>query len=381
MNQILHGDALTMLKTLPDESVHCCVTDPPYELGFMGKQWDKSGVAYNVDLWREVRRVLKPGGHLLAFGGSRTHHRIWCAIEDAGFEIRDTIMWVYGSGFPKSLDVSKAIDKAAGADVTVSSTDAAQQWQGWGTALKPAYEPIVVARKPIVGTVAQNVLKHGTGAINIDGCRIPTNGEELHEGAGGPLSHVRDGKPYPNPPHHNYGRTSGEKSFCGKGPAAITPPTGRWPANIILDEEAGAALDEQGGILTSGNNPSKRSADKHRTVYAGWKGERCLVHRGTDSGYASRFFYCAKASPSERGKDNNHPTVKPAALIEYLVKLVSREGGIVLDPFFGSGTTGLVCSRLNRDYIGIELNEQYIEMAKRRIEGDAPLLNSGGTNG
>jgi len=394
---ILHGDAITMLKTLPDESVHCCVTDPPYELGFMGKAWDSTGVAYNVDLWREVCRVLKPGGYLLAFGGSRTHHRIWCAIEDAGFEIRDTIMWVYGSGFPKSLDVSKAIDKAAGAerevvktvkkthiggehghegwsrpshfgedgitpkrsmDITTSATVAAKEWEGWGTALKPAHEPIVVARKPLIGTVVQNVLRHGTGAINVDGCRVETNGGELHEGSGGLLSHVRDRKVYPR------GRAGQPSSDCrykeaGSVDFAATPgprggdERGRWPANFIHDgsEEVVDLFP-----VTESGQPFTGIGDR---------------------GSASRFFYTAKASPAERGKGNNHPTVKPIALIEYLVKLVSREGGIVLDPFLGSGTTGLVCSRLNRDYIGIELNGEYVKMAKRRIEGDAPLLNVG----
>jgi site-specific DNA-methyltransferase (adenine-specific) len=233
---ILKGNCLDTLKTLPDCSVDSIVTDPPYELGFMGKSWDNSGIAYNVDLWRECLRVLKPGGHLLAFSGTRTYHRMVVAIEDSGFEIRDQIMWIYGSGFPKSLDVSKAIDKAAGAEskdrtvvtagkfgshenpkrnVTNADTPAtpeAQQWQGWGTALKPAHEPIVVARKPLIGTVAQNVLEHGTGALNIDGSRVGTA-----DGFGGGAK-----------------ETSGfAAGYEGDGFVASTQ--GRWPANVIHD--------------------------------------------------------------------------------------------------------------------------------------------------
>ena len=334
---ILKGNCLDTLKTLPDCSIDSIVTDPPYELGFMGKSWDNSGIAYNVEMWRECLRVLKPGGHLLAFSGSRTYHRMTVAIEDAGFEIRDQIMWLYGSGFPKSLDVSKAIDKAAGVSFTSEpasgvgfmtpegaggynttlnkltrsgeSTPEAQRWQGWGTALKPAHEPICVARKPLTGTVASNVLEWGTGALNIDGSRVEHNE---------PIKIMK-------------AQVGGNKVYGQSGRYEETTelkPEGRWPANVIHD-----GSDE---------------------VLAGFPND------------AGRFFYCAKASKSERnagleglpeqitntktppgtkgsnspragagrtgGAQNFHPTVKPLALMRYLIKLVTPPGGTVLDP-------------------------------------------------
>lgn len=413
---------------LKDQSVDAIITDPPYGIRFMGKAWDGADIIaqtanrarYSTDpskvagvrggyrsiaaeagkydrtttanqtfqewcgMWAlEALRVLKPGAYLLAFGGTRTFHRLTCAIEDAGFEIRDCINYLYGSGFPKSLDVSKAIDKAAGAereiidrvrpdgrttgysggsfnacDVSKTNgpaiTDAAKQWQGWGTALKPAWEPIIVARKPLQSTVAENVQEWGTGALNIDGCRIGTRGEDQINCTA--------------KTSHAYGEI---QRLAGKiYPADL----GRWPANLILDEEAAALLDEQSGELTSGNNPARRSADKHRNVYAGWKGEQCLVHRGTDSGGASRFFYTAKADKTDRGEGNNHPTVKPQDLIEYLIKLVSRPGAIILDPFSGSGTTALVADKMNRIGIGMDLERKYCELGNRRCYDDAPLL-------
>ncbi len=344
INQVLHGNSLEVLKTLEDNSVDSIVTDPPYELGFMGKKWDSTGIAYNVELWKECLRVLKPGGHLLAFGGTRTYHRMACAIEDAGFEIRDCIQWIYGSGFPKSHDISKAIDKKFGAD---PATPEAKQWEGWGTCLKPANEPIVLARKPLSEkTIADNVLKWGTGGLNIDGCRIGTDivgwGGRPSSGYSGGLDADTSGKP--------------------------RPVEGRFPANVILDEEAGALLDKQSGISRSSDKPRRNNnADNHDNYNCFGKYGNITTTGYSDTGGASRFFYCAKASRKERGEGNNHPTVKPIKLIEYLVTLITPPNGIVLDPFFGSGTTGIAAVNLGFNYIGIELDEQYVEIARRRI--------------
>jgi site-specific DNA-methyltransferase (adenine-specific) len=373
---ILHGNNLDILPTLPDNSVDSIVTDPPYELGFMGKKWDSSGIAYSVELWTECLRVLKPGGHLLSFGGTRTFHRVAVAIEDAGLEIRDNIAWLYGSGFPKSLDVSKAIDKAAGAERErvpyvggiasgqnnyggggkihlgskvgdKPSTPEAQQWNGWGTALKPAHEPIIVARKPLEGTVAHNVLTHGTGALNIDGSRIGHNE---------PIKIMKAQNQESKGFGQSIGRSKETTELSAKG---------RFPANIILDEHTAGLLDEQSD--------------------------------------ASRFFYVAKASKRDRnegledfdsvavgsyvgniGKQGNkigakpdvpnleaknfHPTVKPTALMEYLVKLVTPPNGTVLDPFTGSGSTGKAAILNGFDFIGIEMTEDYLPIIKGRLQ-------------
>ena len=380
---ILVGDCFEHLRGMGDCSVDAVVTDPPYELGFMGKAWDSSGVAYRVDLWGEVLRVLKPGGHLLAFGGSRTYHRLACAVEDAGFEIRDQIMWVYGSGFPKSLDVSKAIDKAAGAerevvgpgrwnhvkgdnerqrevlirpggrhDETAPATDAAKRWSGWGTALKPAHEPVVVARRPLVGTVAQNVLLWGTGAINIDECRVGI-GEPI-PGGGGYLGGAATR-------HDGWARPSHDHS------TGVSPHTlGRWPANLIHDGS-----------------------------------DEVLEHFPDAGGSAARFFYCAKAGRAERnagldglpklhvdfggngrlgagfnevthGKapspaQNHHPTVKPVALMRYLVRLVTPPDGVVFDPFLGSGTTAVAAILEGKRWVGCELTEEYVPIIEGRV--------------
>jgi DNA modification methylase len=366
-----HGDCIEVMRELPDASVDAVVTDPPYELGFMGKGWDASGIAYHPEVWAQAYRVLKPGGHLLAFGGTRTWHRLAVAVEDAGFDVRDSIAWMYGSGFPKSLDVSKAIDKAAGAerevvgtgtdvatriydngegerlpsqiDITAPATLAAQQWQGWGTALKPAFEPIVVARKPLIGTVAANVLTHGTGALNIDGCRVGT--EEIQ------VNTYAERGPF------------GE-SQVGNGYECKTS-TGRWPANVILDESQAAELDKQSGVTSSGR---RKAGDYGLMGYMGADIAPMPEVTG-DIGGASRFFYTAKASSAERPKDGDtaHPTVKPLDLMRYLVRLVTPPGGTVLEPFAGSGTTLEACIVEGFSVIGIELTEEYLPLIVQRV--------------
>ena len=477
MTAILHqGDCREVMASMGEASVDAIVTDPPYGLEFMGKGWDH-GVP-GVPFWTEALRVLKPGGHLLAFGGTRTHHRLTCAIEDAGFEVRDCLMWLYGSGFPKSLDVSKAIDRQrhdreeiyrvtawvrqardavgignaeidaafgfhgmaghwtsgasqpavptldqvpklldvlgdpdvpeeiaeilidsngmrgepgeawfrrevlgtravpighafAGATYggdssltetndTAPATEAAQTWDGWGTALKPAWEPIILARKPLVGTVAANVLAHGTGALNVDGCRV--------EG-------VLGGDP------HRFAKTDGGSFNAFTEAPPIVRAAGRWPANVLLDPEAAAMLDEQSGESKSVNAPRRNGDFKSPAKGA----ERAhITHGHTDSGGASRFFYTAKTSSAERsGSDgaggtatkNDHPTVKPVDLMAYLVKLVTPPEGTVLDPFMGSGSTGIAALRLGFEFIGIEREEGYLKIAEARIREDAPLFN------
>ena len=406
--KILHGSNLDILPTLPDNSVDSIVTDPPYELGFMGKKWDSSGIAYSVELWTECLRVLKPGGHLLSFGGTRTFHRVAVAIEDAGFEIRDNIAWLYGSGFPKSLDVSKAIDKAANFDGEVIGTEKidvgmqggsmhtgretkiqereikrlspeAEKWNGWGTALKPAHEPIIVARKPLIGTVAHNVLTHGTGALNIDGSRIGTD-DNLNGG------------------RYSDGKDETDSLVFGKGVNKrskndFEQPKGRWPANIILDEHTAGLLDEQSGVSTS-KAGSPRGTYK-KGLFANSEFNK-VGSEHNDSGGASRFFYVAKASKRDRNeglddfplrksdtrsetaaglwsemeaaKQNFHPTVKPTALMEYLVKLVTPPNGTVLDPFTGSGSTGKAAILNGFDFIGIEMTEDYLPIIDARLK-------------
>ena len=401
------------MKEMPDNSVDSIVTDPPYELGFMGKSWDASGIAFNIEVWQEALRVLKPGGHLIAFSGSRTYHRMAVAIEDAGFEIRDQIMWVYGSGFPKSHNVSKGIDKAADFKGEVIATekvdigmqggsmhagrgtnvverdvcelsDAAKQWDGWGTALKPAHEPMVLARKPHIGTVANNVLTYGTGGLNIEGSRVGTTVETW-------------------PSSRSY--AAGQMQPGGQGETQSTgnAPAGRWPANFIhdgSDEVVALFPDTKSGAV----KPYQRA---NRDSYSGSMPAESTFNKEGDSGSAARFFYCAKASKRDRNegldgfeaketfalnaggrekktaqgdwdnvtkrwisqpKANHHPTVKPTSLMQYLVRLVTPPNGIVLDPFMGSGSTGKACAYEGFDFIGIDQSAEYVEIARARIE-------------
>jgi DNA modification methylase len=363
------------------------VTDPPYGLSFMGKKWD-----YDVpseDIWRECLRVLKPGGHLLAFAGTRTQHRMAVRIEDAGFEIRDMIAWVYGSGFPKSRNVCLDMDKMEGhglnrghriavanrhhPDGTLEpngeqlaayepKTDAAREWQGWGTALKPALEPITVARKPLQSTVAANVLEHGTGAINIDGCRVPTD-DKLGGGMvsmGRPKASEGWDRPWMHDPE-----VTERKKIEAASKVAAAEALGRWPANVIHDgsEEVVGLFPETGkstggriGNAGGGSVPNVPTG----TFEAGNPGYG-------DTGSAARFFYCAKASKADRDADNKHPTVKPTALMRYLCRLVTPPGGIVLDPFMGSGSTGKAAILEGFQFIGIEREAEYVAIAKARI--------------
>jgi len=411
MFKLLHGDCLNTMPTLEENSVDAIVTDPPYGLSFMGKNWDHGvpGEAF----WQEALRVAKPGAHLLAFGGSRTYHRLACAIEDAGWEIRDTIMWVYGSGFPKSHNVSKAIDKEAGAEreyvgegvyasrkprpyeggtalnisvkdnrqgnpITAPATPLARQWDGWGTALKPAHEPIIMARKPFPGTVAQNVTTWGTGAINVDGGRV-------------------DGIPW-----QAHDATGLAKKFFTEGVAPVVHeephPNGRWPANLIHD---GSEEVLAGFPVTGPSSDRPRNNGEFKSVAKGRELPH-VTYGHNDTGSAARFFYCAKASKADRdegcghldlrqtiggggtndpnGDDvcgkygsvkslarNHHPTVKPTDLMRYLVRLVTPPNGIVLDPFMGSGSTGKAAILEGFGFVGIEREREYIDIAAARI--------------
>jgi site-specific DNA-methyltransferase (adenine-specific) len=414
------GDCLVVLPTLAENSIDSCCTDPPYHLtahkmttpqpiqaayndgkgnpfcrpqarqGFMGKQWDGGDIAFRPELWREVYRVLKPGAHLLAFGGTRTFHRMACAIEDAGFEIRDCVMWIYGSGFPKSHDVSKGIDRAAGAEREIigsydvpgyarsnvehgtqsrnkyrfdktsneSATDAAREWEGWGTALKPACEPIVLARKPLSeSTVAANVLKWGVGALNINECRVGTTknvpaSESTHDGIKG-----------------IYGEGIGPGSGNGSG---FNPNIGRWPANVIHDgsEEVTAGFPDSVARPADGAVNGKGSGSGE-FIQSGVYGAGRLSAART--GYrdaeqsAARFFYTAKADSDDR-LGSKHPTVKPLDLMQYLVRLVTPKGGTTLDPFAGTGTTGEAAWREGMKAVLIERESEYQDDIRRRME-------------
>lgn len=353
------GECVEVMRSMPDNSVDAIVTDPPYELGFMGKSWDNTGIAYQIDLWQEVLRVLKPGGHLLSFGGTRTYHRMACAIEDAGFEIRDQIQWIYGSGFPKSLNIGN----------------------GWGTALKPANEPIVLARKPLIGTVAKNVLEWGTGGLNIDGCRVDSNPRKTGT------------KPTSDKPTGSGSTLQG--SSKNRQAEYDELNQGRFPANVIHD-----GSDEVVGMFPQQKSPSTytRTSAAHGNIDWNPKESGTEQLGYGDSGSAARFFYCAKASRSERNAglegmeerskpvhirqsagrqkagemesmpmQNHHPTVKPIALMRYLCKLITPPNGTVLDPFMGSGTTGCAAVQEGFNFIGIEREREYYEIAEKRI--------------
>ena len=384
-SRLIHGDCLCEMPELQPDSVDAIVTDPPYGLagggkgGFMGKEWDRC--VPGVEFWRRAMRVAKPGAWLLAFGGTRTYHRLACAIEDAGWEIRDCIMWVFGGGWPKSLNIAKAIDRHNGykgrvvgtrkVDVSMQGgnllrgdhrrheveqevrelSPEAAKWDGFGTCLKPAYEPILVARKPLDGTVIDNVLKHGTGVLNIEACRVPLpEGDNLTDGI-------------ERNEHKADTQGMGFNFVSGNRPAGV----GRFPANLIHDgspevlELFPESRGQQGAV--TGKEPSETT----RGIYGKFSGDRKKFSPRRDSGSAARFFYCAKASRAERGEGNTHITVKPLALMRYLVTLVAPPGSVVLDPFMGSGSTGVACMQTGHGFVGIEKEKEYFDIAKNRI--------------
>lgn len=421
--KLYNGNMLEVLSEIEPNSIDSIVTDPPYELGFMGKSWDNSGVSFQKSTWEKCYTVLKPGGHMLVFGGSRTMHRIACAIEDAGFEIRDTIMWIYGSGMPKSMNLGLAIDKRngtpsevvgysgatmpdfqdAGAKNSVNKIgfndgDTAKRipqpilkarncWNGWGTTLKPAYEPILLCRKPCEHTIIDNAVKWGVGGINIDECRIP----------------LESGYTY-----KETSRNSGEddsvfnNKSCGfnneNNTTASASPLGRFPANVILtydesdfDEVCSGLHNPNGGNQVG--TVAMRCSDKN----SGYGYEINSRNEYVDSGSAARYFYCAKSSKRDRNEgvencgieSNNHPTVKPTSLMQYLVRLITPKGGTILDPFTGSGSTGKAVMYENADrdanytFVGVELAENYCNIATARIQfaaGDvSPIETPKGT--
>ena len=427
MPTIHHGDCIETMKAMPPESVDAIVCDPPYGLsnttpaqvadtitkwaggdrghvptgrGFMGKSWD--AFVPPPAVWDECMRVLKPGGHMVVFAGSRTQDLMGLSIRLAGFEMRDSLAWLYGSGFPKSMNVGKAIDKAAGAEreasgergstqcpcldrgencpghgdamqsmsgatvhrlPTAPATPEAAQWDGWGTALKPAFEPIVLARKPLAEkTVARNVLAHGTGAINVDGCRIGMSDED------------REAARVPSRDKHGYGNLhEGE----GRSGARFEPaPAGRWPANVLLDQHAAAWVDEQSGDIKG------RVGMKAKTAVQFGVGRERIAQAfdagREDSGGASRFFYTAKAPKSERPNVDGvqHPTVKPLAVMRWLIRLVTPPGGVVLDPFAGSGTTIEAAIIEGFNPVGIEMETDYLPLIQHRIDRQAGTLTA-----
>ena len=428
---IIHGDMRCELALMPANSVDAIVCDPPYEIAFMGRGWDRSGIAFDPDTWKACLRVLKPGGHLVAFGAARTMHRITCAIEDAGFEIRDTLQWVFGSGFPKSLDVGKAIDKSAGAErevvgmgaarcaylergepcacrfndadgrssngtrhsmSTAPATEAARTWHGYGTALKPAHEPITLARKPLDGTVAANVAKWGTGGIDVDGCRV---------GDSGGTRNMDTSKPGNNAIAYGSGLNGNTNINRDIG-------AGRWPPNLLLGDGAADVIDGMSGV--SASKASVMHVSGAGSVARGKMRPMTFAKPSRDGGaseFFPTFFYTPKASRREReaglaeagiepmtradvtGRDegsagltaragtrqhgevrNTHPTVKPIAIMQWLVRLVSPPRSldpVILDPFAGSGSTGVACVREGVRFVGVELDERHAAIARARI--------------
>ncbi len=384
---LINDDCLNALKDIPSCSVDSMITDPPGGIAFMGKSWDKDKggrdewIEWLAEIMVECKRVLKPGGHAFVWALPRTSHWTATAIEDAGFDIRDIVVQIFGQGFPKSQNIGKAIDKAAGVErenifekrsgsssrayqseetttkgvhfETKPATPEAKQWDGYGTGLKPSNEHWILCRKPISEkTIAKNVLKHGVGGLNIDGSRI-----EISEKLPNYKSKTRPSK------NVNMG---GGVAVGGHENSVRHNPQGRFPANTIVDESAVAVLDLQSGVLKSGK------IEKHHILaQKSWKqssGETTGLESYGDSGGASRFFYCAKASKVDKGKENSHPTVKNTKLMSYLIKLITPPNGIVLDPFMGSGSTGVSAIREGFEFIGIEKELEYYEIAKTRIE-------------
>ena len=346
--KVIHGDCIETMNQLPPESVDAIVTDPPYGLSFMSAKWDATPPGVQ---WAEAcYRVLKPGGHIAAFGGTRTWHRLAVAIEDAGFEMRDSLAWLYGSGFPKSHNVGKSTES--------------EDWDGWGTALKPAFEPIVLARKPLAEkTVARNVLTHGTGAINVDACRVGMSDAD-REAAKVPQPTIR-------PDDKDSGHALGSSE--GRNGATFEPaPSGRWPANVLLDQRAAAWVDEQSGVRVVAKTAvsDERGAGGSHIFASELLGRRDPSNSYADSGGASRFFYTAKAPKRERPNVDGiqHPTVKPLAIMEWLISLVTPPDGVLLDPFAGSGTTLEAARNTGFKSIGIEAEEAYLPLIDQRLQ-------------
>ena len=411
---LVNGDCLEEIQKLVDKGVQVdsIVTDPPYHLtsiverfgkegsapakdkdgafqrqskGFMGKEWDGGDIAFRKETWELFMKVLKPGGHLLAFSGSRTYHRMAVAIEDAGFDIRDQIMWLYGSGFPKSLNLGKSVDKklgnerigtgqtkthsnkgmpqaeertaigagAFGQEVEEEITVGTSEWEGWGTALKPAHEPIVLARKALSeNSIVANVLKHRTGGIHIDACRI--EGEKQ----------TRDSNPVMN------GGKYGQNENADR--EEITPDTkGRFPSNVMHDGSEEVLKIFPSTSKSAGGGGVKITGKNVYGKYNGREYDKTIGYG--DEGSVARYFYCPKTSKSEKGNDNTHPTVKPIKLMKYLCRLITPKGGTVLDPFMGSGSTGIAAKDEGFEFIGIEREKEYFEIAEQRVSVASPL--------